>query len=132
MVDGWARYGVTSATSATSAAVAYASARPQLAVVEGRFVGGLLTARLAGPSAGAAWLIRRITVSTPGHLGTGVRAYVYVGEVAPETLVMGTRSGQLDTAVEDPPIYVPDSTPLVIQWAEGPTRALARVEYQET
>lgn len=133
MADGWASYGATPYTGGGQSAVASATtARPQLAVVEGRIgPGGLMTARLSGPSAGAAWLVRRITVSTPGAIN-GVRAYVYVGEVSPETLVMGTRSGQLDTAVEDPPLYVPDSTPLVIQWAAGPARALARIEYQET
>ncbi|WP_190127147.1 hypothetical protein [Streptomyces inusitatus] len=101
-----------------------------MAPVEARQEQGVLTARLAGPVAGAAWLVRRITVSTPGATGA-VRSYVYVGEPAPGTLVMGTRSGQLDTAVEDPPLYVPDNTPLVIQWQAGPARAIARIEYQE-
>lgn len=131
MADGWAQYGATPYAAAGTSLASSAAARPQLAVVEGRIgPGGQMTARLAGPSAGSAWLVRRITVSTPALIN-GVRAYVYVGEPAPESLVMGTRSGQLDTAVEDPPLYVPDSTPLVIQWAAGPSRALARVEYQE-
>lgn len=131
MGDGWASYGATPYQPGGAAAVAAATAaRPQLAVIEGRSEDGLMTARLTGPTAGSAWLIRRITASAPGQTA-GVRAYVYVGEPSPETLVMGTRSGQLDTAVEDPPLYVPDSTPLVVQWAAGPARTLARIEYQE-
>jgi hypothetical protein len=131
MGDGWAHYGYAPAiAAAVTAAASPPFTRPQVAVVEARTVGGRLTARLDGPSAGSAWLIRRITVSTPGST-TRVRAYVYVGEPAPETLVMGTNSGTLDTAVEDPPLFVPDSTPLVAQWDTGPTRALARIEYQE-
>lgn len=135
MADGWAQYGYSAAGTALAApagvpAAADVPPRPIVAVVEGKVVGGVLVARLAGPRAGAAWLIRRITVSTPG--GTArVRAYVYVGEVAPENLVMGTNSGSLDYAVEDPPLYVPDGSPVCVTWDAGPTRALARFEYQE-
>lgn len=133
MADGWARYGavpyVPGTAGATSAAPA--AVRPQVAVLEARPEGGAMTARLGAPAAGTAWLIRRITVSTPGDF-TARRAYVYVGEPAAESLVMGTRSGALDIAVEDPPLYVPDSTPLVIRWENpAPARALARIEYQE-
>ncbi|NEC04278.1 hypothetical protein, partial [Streptomyces sp. SID7909] len=103
MADGWASYGAVPYAPAGAASAGAPAVRPQLAVVEARLVDGKLTARLAGPSAGSAWLVRRLTVSTPAAL-TGVRAYVYVGEPAPETLVMGTRSGQLDVAVEDPPL----------------------------
>lgn len=133
MADGWAQYGAVPyiAASAAGPAAGGAAVRPQVAVVEGRLQGGLLTARLGPPAAGAAWLIRRVTVSTPGAT-VRVRAYVYVGEPSPETLVMGTGTGSLDTAVEDPPLFVPESAPLVIQWAAGPTRALARIEYQES
>jgi hypothetical protein len=132
MADGWAHYGYAAAGQPSAAAVASLdpTTQPQVAVVEGKVTNGVLTARLNGPRAGAAWLIRRITVSTPGSVTT-VRAYCYVGEPAPETLVMGTRSGQLDIAREDPPLYVPDGFPLVLQWDTGPSRALARVEYQE-
>lgn len=131
MADGWAQYGATPyLAGSTPQAIAGPAARPQVAVVEARLEGGKLTARIGAPSAGSVWLVRRITVSTPGAL-TAVRAYTYVGEPSPETLVMGTRTGSLDVAVEDPPLFVPDSTPLVMQWDAGPTRALARVEYQE-
>lgn len=128
MADGWAHYGYATATATATAGPA--PVRPQVALVEAKLSGGKMTARLDGPSAGSAWLVRRITVSTPGST-TRVRAYVYVGEPVPEALVMGTNSGTLDTAVEDPPLFVPDSTPLVVQWEAGPTRALARIEYQE-
>lgn len=131
MADGWARYGYAAGPAAgAGGAAASPAVRPPVAVVEAQESGGQLTARLTGPSAGAAWLVRRIPVSTPGRTAR-VREYVYVGEPAPETLVMGTNAGNLDVAVEDPPLFVPDSTALCIQWDTGPTRALARVEYQE-
>jgi hypothetical protein len=132
MADGWAHYGYAAgAPYANGGGVPLAvAARPQVATVEAKKVATLPTARLDGPNAGAAWLVRRITVSTPGN-ATAVRAFVYVGEVAPENLVMGTNSGVFDYTTEDPPLYVPDNTPLVVQWDAGPARALARIEYQE-
>jgi hypothetical protein len=131
MADGWARYGVTpygAARLEAGGAPAYA-VRPQVATVEAAEERGQMTARLAASS--GPWLVRRITVSTPGSAQLTGRAYVYVGEPAPEALVMGTRSGALDVAVEDPPLYIPEGTPLVVRWDAGPTRALARIEYQE-
>lgn len=131
MADGWAQYGVSRGGFAGAPAVSAApEARPQVATVEAKLVGGKMTARLAGPSAGSAWLVRRITVSTPGF-SVAVRAYVYVGEPVPEALVMGTTTGTLDTALEDPPLFVPDNTPVTVQWDSGPGRALARIEYVE-
>jgi hypothetical protein len=94
-------------------------------------VGGQMLAQLPAAPAGAVRWVRRITVSTPGVQSTG-RAYVYVGQPVPEALVMGTRSGQLDVALEDPPLFVPESTPLSVQWdPETIPRALARIEYTE-
>jgi hypothetical protein len=132
MADGWARYGYSAAGPqlADGGALVGIAARPQVATVEAKAVSSLPTARLDGPNAGAAWLVRRITVSTPGN-ATAVRAFIYVGEAAPENLVMGTNSGVMDYTTEDPPLYVPDGMPLVVQWDAGPARALARVEYQE-
>ncbi|MFJ7153269.1 hypothetical protein ACIQVT_34570 [Streptomyces sp. NPDC100445] len=134
MADGWARYGYgaagpLAADGGDGQAVTVVP-RPIVAVVEGKAVGGLPTARFAGPRAGSAWLVRRITVSAPGATSKP-RAFVYVGEAAPETLVMGTNAGTFDYTTEDPPLYVPDGAPLVVQWDAGPSRTLARIEYQE-
>jgi hypothetical protein len=132
MADGWARYGYAAGplSAAVDGVPLAVAARPQVATVEAKPVATRPTARLDGPNAGAAWLVRRITVSTPGNT-TAVRAFVYVGEVAPENLVMGTNSGIFDYTTEDPPLYVPDNSPFIVQWDTGPARALARVEYQE-
>lgn len=136
MADGWAQYGYAAdgalgaLQAAQAAGAVVTKARPQVATLEGKKVGTLPTARLAAPRSGSAYLVRRITVSTPGNT-TAVRAFVYVGEVAPENLVMGTNAGIFDYTTEDPPLYVPDGMPLVVQWDAGPARALARVEYQE-
>lgn len=105
-------------------------ARTVPALLEGKLVGGQLVAVLAAATAGGARKIRRITVTTPGST-TNVRAYVYIGDVRPENLLMGTRTGQLDYALEDPPVWVPEGSIVSVAWDPGPARALARIEYQE-
>jgi hypothetical protein len=114
----------------TSAAAAGPPPRPLVALLEAKAVGGLMTATLDAAPAGRVRYVSRITVSTPGSTAS-VRAYVYVGQAGSDAVVMGTRSGQLDYAVELPPLFIPEATPLTIRWDAGPTRALARVEYTE-
>jgi hypothetical protein len=89
-----------------------------------------MTATLPAAPGGHVRYVSRITVSTPGYT-IPVRAYVYVGPPAPETLVMGTRAGTLDYALELPPLFIPEATVLTVQWDTGPARALARLEYLE-
>ena len=131
MADGYAQWGYAPAlAAAVTADSTLPAARPIVATTDGKTVAGLPTARFDGPSSGAAWLVRRITVSAPGT-ATKPRAFIYVGEAQPENLVMGTNSGTFDYTTEDPPLYVPDGQPLVVQWDAGPTRTIARIEYQE-
>jgi hypothetical protein len=89
-----------------------------------------MVATLPAAGGGRVRYVHRLTVSTPSSTAS-VRAYVYVGAPAAESVVMGTRSGALDYALEDPPLFVPSDTPLTIRWDAGPTRALARIEYTE-
>jgi hypothetical protein len=126
MADGWAQYGTLPPGHGGP------TGQPQVAVLEAvADADGTMTARLEGAASAATRLVRRITVSTPGAT-TATRAFVYVGEPAPETIVMGTRSGVLDVALENPPLFVPNGTVLAVQWDGTPTRALARIEYQES
>lgn len=104
--------------------------RPQVATLEAVSVGGQLVSTLLPAPAGTARWVNRITVSLPNR-DAAVRAYVYVGDVRPENIIMGTRSGQLDVALENPPLFVPEGSLLSVAWDSGPSRALARIEYLE-
>ncbi|MFI5534718.1 hypothetical protein ACIA8O_39910 [Kitasatospora sp. NPDC051853] len=130
MADGWASFGATAYVPPLTSADGGPPPRPLVATLEAKNVLGQMTATLTAASGGRVRYVNRITVSTPGST-TAVRAYVYVGAAVPEAVVMGTRSGQLDYALEDPPVFVPSDTPLTVQWDVGPTRALARIEYTE-
>lgn len=57
------------------------------------------------------------------------RAYVYVGEPIAENVVTGTDAGQFDENDSPNGYFLPESTPLVIEWTAGtPAACVARVE----
>jgi hypothetical protein len=130
MADGWAQFGAQPYTPDNSpTTAAQGPERPHVSTLEAQSVGGVMTAVLPPALSGGAYAVRRITVSVPAPSGYAGRAYVYVGDVRPENIVMGTNNGALDVALEDPPLFVPEQTQLSITWDAGANRALARVEY---
>lgn len=133
MADGWASFGATPYTPADATTdvttVQTVAQRPLVATIEAVLTAGQMVATLQPAPSGSAYMVRRITVSVPTPTSYSGRAYVYVGQAVPEALVMGTRSGALDIALEDPPLYIPETTPMTVTWDAGATRALARVEY---
>lgn len=105
---------------------AAAAARPIVEAVPAVLVGANLRSTFGGAGK-AARLVRRITVQAT----TATAAYVYVGDVRPENLVSGTRTGNFDENDTSQPIFVPEGTTMAVEWQTSAGTALARIEYVE-
>lgn len=114
-------------TAAAATDPAPVVARPQIAVARAQLVAGQLVASWQEVN-GYAVALTRITVSATQADNT-TRAYVYVGPVAPENLVSGTRAGAFDENDTNQPIFVPEGTPLNVVWNTAIGTATARLEY---
>ena len=71
--------------------------------------------RFGPPPAGHMWLLEAMVVHVAGSPGSSCS--VYVGQARSIDLVAGTTKGDLDTADQDPPIYVPGGSEVLVVWA---------------
>ncbi len=82
------------------------------------------------PQAGTMWLLQSVLVHVTGSPGSS--ASVYVGPPGAANLRAGTNKGDLDTADQDPPVYVPSGQPVMVQWVAAGTgnTCTATIQYE--
>lgn len=117
---------IPSYMSPDAAGTAAPAPRPNIVTVDGILDAGSghLIASWHEPR-GQALYLTRMTVQADSDS----YAYVYVGSVDTRNLVSGTTSGTFDENDPNQPYYVPEGTPVNVEWTTGTGSATARFEY---
>ena len=78
---------------------------------------GVATVVFGPPQAATMWMLQSVIVHVTGAPGSS--ASVYVGTPAAANLRAGTNKGDLDSADQSPPVFVPSGQQVTVQWVSA-------------